>query len=87
MLVWRSRDCSSEHGDEPEARIASMTKTLDERIQAYADYKGTTWKEAHDYLIDFALNTIDGRRKGGTKVGNRPQQGKHLAKARRSRAK
>ncbi len=62
-------------------------KTLDERIQDYADYKGLDWKAAHDYLIEFALKVIDARRKGGTKVGNRPQQEKHLAKARRSRAK
>lgn len=64
-----------------------MTKPLDERIQDYADYKGLTWKEAHDYLIEFALNTIDARRKGGTKVGNRPEQEKHLRRARKVRAK
>lgn len=62
-------------------------KTLDERIQEYADRKGLDWKAAHDYLIEFALNTIDARRKGGTAVGNRPQQEKHLARARKSRAK
>ena len=39
-------------------------KTLDERIQAYADHKGIDWKAAHDYLIEFALKVIDGRRKG-----------------------
>ena len=57
-------------------------KTLDERIQEYADYKKLDWKAAHDYLIEFALNTIDARRKGGTKVGNRPEQEKHLKRAR-----
>lgn len=62
-------------------------KTLDERIQEYADRKGLDWKAAHDYLIEFALSVIDARRKGGTKTGNRPQQEKHLAKARRVRAK
>lgn len=62
-------------------------KTLDERIQDYADRKGLDWKAAHDYLIAFALDTIDARRKGGTAVGNRPQQEKHLARARKVRAK
>ena len=62
-------------------------KTLDERIQAYADYKGLDWKQAHDYLIEFALSTIDARRKGGSVAGNRPEQAKHLAKARKIRAK
>ncbi len=60
-------------------------KTLDERIQDYADRKGIDWKAAHDYLIDFALSVIDARRKGGTKVGNRPEQGKHLTRARKAR--
>lgn len=59
--------------------------TLDERIQEYADRKGLDWKAAHDYLIDFALNTIDARRKGGTKTGNRPEQEKHLKRARKAR--
>jgi hypothetical protein len=62
-------------------------KTIDQRIQDYADYKGLDWKAAHDYLIEFALDTIDARRKGGTKVGNRPQQEKHLERARKVRAK
>lgn len=60
-------------------------KTIDDRIQEYADRKGLDWKSAHDYLVTFALDTIDARRKGGTKVGNRPQQAKHLAKARKAR--
>lgn len=63
-------------------------KTLDERIQAYADRKrGGDWKAAHDFLIEFALATLEARSKGGKKVGNRPQQEKHLAKARKARAK
>ena len=64
-----------------------LMKTLDERIQEYADYKKLDWKSAHDYLIEFALKVIDGRRKGGTAVGNRPQQEKHLARARKVRTK
>lgn len=62
-------------------------KTIDERIQEYAERKGLDWKAAHDYLITFALDTIDARRKGGSKVGNRPQQEKHLARARKIRTK
>lgn len=58
-------------------------KTLDERIQEYADRKGIDWKTAHDYLISFALDTIDARRKGGIAVGNRPEQEKHLRAARK----
>lgn len=65
-----------------------IAQTLDERIQEYADRKrGGDWKAAHDFLIEFALKVIDGRRKGGTAVGNRPQQEKHLARARKVRAK
>lgn len=67
-------------------RIASM-KTLTERIQEYADRKGVTLLDAHTTLLTFALDTLDGRRKGGQKTGNRPQQEKHLAKARKIRAK
>lgn len=62
-------------------------KTLTERIQEYADRKGITILDAHEALLAFALDTIDGRRKGGTKTGNRPQQEKHLARARKARAK
>ena len=63
-------------------------KTLSERIDDYMARKpGLDRQKAIDTLLIFALDTLDGRRKGGTKVGNRPQQGKHLAKARRSRAK
>lgn len=62
-------------------------KTIDERIQEYADRKGLEWKAAHDYLVEFALDVIDARRKGGTKVGNRPQQEKHLERARKIRQK
>jgi hypothetical protein len=38
-------------------------------------------------LLTFALDVIDGRRKGGTKVGNRPEQVKHLKRARKAREK
>jgi hypothetical protein len=63
-------------------------KTLDERIQEYADKKrGGDWKAAHDFLIEFALATIEARSKGGTATGNRPQQEKHLARARKVRQK
>lgn len=63
----------------------NVMKTLDERIQEYANYKGLDWKDAHDYLIELALKVIDGRRKGGAKVGNRPEQEKHLKRARKAR--
>lgn len=62
-------------------------KPLAERIQEYADRKGITILEAHETLLTFALDTIDGRRKGGKKTGNRPQQEKHLERARKIRAK
>lgn len=62
-------------------------KTLDERIQEYADRKGWDWKRAHDYLIEFALATIAARRKGGKTAGNRPEQVTHLARARKIRSK
>lgn len=62
-------------------------KTLAERIQEYADRKGFTVLEAHETLLAFALDTIDARRKGGNVAGNRPQQEKQLARARKARAK
>ena len=63
-------------------------KTLDERIQEYADRKrGGDWKAAHDFLIEFALATIEARSKGGKKVGNRPGQEAHLKRARKAREK
>lgn len=62
-------------------------KTLTDRIAEYAERKGLTILDAHETLLTFALDTIDGRRKGGLKVGNRPQQEKHLARARKVRAK
>lgn len=62
-------------------------KTLTDRIQEYADRKGITVLDAHQALLELALNVIDGRRKGGTQTGNRPQQEKHLARARKVRAK
>lgn len=61
--------------------------TLTERIHEYAERKGITILEAHEALLELALNVIDGRRKGGTTTGNRPQQEKHLARARKVRAK
>lgn len=61
-------------------------KPLDERIQEYADKKrGGDWKAAHDFLIEFALATIAARSKGGSTVGNRPEQEKHLKRARKAR--
>ena len=62
-------------------------KTLSERIDDYMQRKVLDRIAAIEVLLTFALDTIDGRRKGGTKVGNRPQQEKHLARARRVRAK
>jgi hypothetical protein len=62
-------------------------KTLSERIDDYMQRKGKDRQTAIDDLLTFALDTIDGRRKGGTKTGNRPQQEKHLARARKVRQK
>ena len=59
--------------------------TRDERIQAYADRKGITVVEAHQRLLDFALDTLDARRKGAEAVNARPDHAKHLARARQSR--
>jgi hypothetical protein len=42
---------------------------------------------AIDHLLTFALDTLDGRRKGGTATGNRPEQEKHLKRARKARTK
>jgi hypothetical protein len=65
----------------------ALMKTLSERIDDYMQRKGLDRLAAIEALLTFALDTIDGRRKGGTAVGNRPQQEKHLAKARKVRAK
>lgn len=62
-------------------------KTLNDRIDDYMLRKGYDRLKAVETLLTFALDTIDGRRKGGKAVGNRPQQEKHLAKARKARAK
>lgn len=62
-------------------------KTLNERIDDYMQRKRVDRQTAIDTLLIFALDTIDGRRKGGTKTGNRPQQEKHLARARKVRTK
>jgi hypothetical protein len=61
-------------------------KPLSERIDAYLTRKGLDRHTAIDHLLTFALDTLDGRRKGGTTTGNRPQQKRHLAKARKARA-
>lgn len=60
-------------------------KTLSERIDDYMQRKGKDRQTAIDDLLTFALDTLDGRRKGGTTTGNRPQQEKHLARARKVR--
>lgn len=62
-------------------------KTLSERIDEYIQRKQLDRQTAVDQLLTFALDTIDGRRKGGKKTGNRPQQEKHLARARKQREK
>jgi hypothetical protein len=62
-------------------------KTLSERIDEYMHRKQLDRQTAIDYLLTFALDVIDGRRKGGTKVGNRPEQVKHLKRARKAREK
>lgn len=62
-------------------------KTLNDRIDDYMQRKGLDRLAAIEALLTFALDTIDGRRKGGKSVGNRPEQGKHLARARKVRAK
>lgn len=62
-------------------------KTLNDRIDEYMQRKGLDRITAIEALLTFALDTIDGRRKGGKAVGNRPQQGKHLERARKVRAK
>ena len=65
----------------------SDMKTLSERIDDYMQRKGLDRLAAIEALLTFALDTIDARRKGGSKVGNRPEQEKHLARARKIRAK
>lgn len=48
--------------------------------------KGLDRQTAVENLLIFALDVIDARRKGGRKVGNRPQQERHLERARKARA-
>ena len=60
---------------------------LSERIDDYMQRKNLDRQTAIDNLLTLALDVIDGRRKGGSVVGNRPQQEKHLARARKARAK
>jgi len=67
--------------------IMTPMKTLNDRIDDYMLRKGLDRLAAIEALLTFALDTLDGRRKGGTKTGNRPQQEKHLARARKVRAK
>lgn len=62
-------------------------KTLSERIDDYMQRKGLDRQTAVDTLLTFALDTLDGRRKGGKTVGNRPEQETHLKRARKARAK
>lgn len=62
-------------------------KTLNDRIEDYMLRKGMDRLAAIEALLTFALDTLDGRRKGGNKTGNRPQQEKHLARARKVRSK
>ena len=74
--------------DEAFPRDNRAMKTLDARIQEYADRKrGGDWKAAHDFLIEFALATLKARSRVVTKTGTRPQQEKHLARARKAREK
>lgn len=67
--------------------VNSAMKPLSERIDDYIQRKGKDRQTAIDDLLTFALDTLDARRKGGKKVGNRPEQEKHLARARKRRAK
>jgi hypothetical protein len=72
------------------AKIGAMKKTqsrkdLGLRIDEYMARKALDRQTAIDTLLEFALDVIDGRRKGGTKVGNRPEQEKHLKRARKAR--
>jgi hypothetical protein len=66
--------------------IASM-KTLSERIDDYMARKQLDRQTAIDALLTFALDTLDGRRRGGSKTGNRPEQEKHLKRARKAKAR
>lgn len=62
-------------------------KTLNDRIDDYMQRKNLDRQTAVDNLLTFALDVIDARRKGGKVAGNRPQQEKQLARARKARAK
>lgn len=62
-------------------------KTLSERIDDYMARKQLDRQTAIDNLLAFALDVLDARRQGGKKTGNRPQQEKHLARARKIRSK
>lgn len=62
-------------------------KTLNDRIEDYMQRKGFDRHTAVETLLTFALDTIDARRKGGNVAGNRPQQEKQLARARKVRQK
>lgn len=89
-LVQRGRDCRQEHDhDDYLAELAKITrmKTLNERIEDFMAWKQVDRQIAIDTLLIYALDAIDARRKGGKKTGNRPQQEKHLARARKVRQK
>jgi hypothetical protein len=60
-------------------------KTLSERIDDYMQRKNLDRQTAIDALLTYALDQIDARRKGGTKVGNRPEQATHLKRARKQK--
>lgn len=57
------------------------------RLREYAERKKLDLDAARIKLLTFALDVIDARRKGGKVAGNRPQQEKQLARARKARAK
>lgn len=70
--------------------LAQLAATKDEREARLGDYmlrKGLNRQAAETELLTFALDSIDARRRGGFLTGNRPQQEKHLARARKARAK
>lgn len=57
----------------------------------YSDWANRWNEDADDYIREFAITDAkqfaDSRRQGGKKTGNRPQQEKHLARARKIRRK
>jgi hypothetical protein len=67
--------------------IIAHMKTLSERIDDYMQRKHLDRQTAIDTLLSFALDVIDGRRKGGKTTGNSPAQAKVLTRARKVRQK